>query len=255
MRPGRHQRAMGLSGRRRRTVELRSGRCAGFRQRKNDKRPSFHLRPFTFHRMRPSACKVKGSVLCSLMVSPVDIIREAHAKAEAKVSRLRSSLEIAERELSETAIALRVFERASGGASTDSAASLGPTSEAILKHVGVGRANATAPKDIVTALEASGTPMGGDLVRTQLWRLEKRGVLRKQDGRYWILDLAQSGSEKAEAPEQSRASVGRVAELEGPEKTEQRPFRTGENVGSNPTPPTPYSRSAFDTDLDDDVPF
>lgn len=67
-----------------------------------------------------------------------------------------------------------------------------------------------------------------------------------------VLELEKDKAPGVGAPE----AFGRVAELEGPEKTEQHPFRKGENVGSSPTPPASRPEAgAFDADLDDDVPF
>ena len=73
----------------------------------------------------------------------------------------------------------------------------------------------------------------------------------REDSRYW----KQKQLSPPSASEGS-AEFGRVAELEGPEKTEQHPFRNGENVGSSPTPPSPVQTGGgFADDLDDDIPF
>lgn len=67
-----------------------------------------------------------------------------------------------------------------------------------------------------------------------------------------VLEVEKDKASDGGTPE----AFGRVAELDGPEKTEQHPFRKGENVGSSPTPPSSRPEPAsFDSDLDDDVPF
>lgn len=202
-------------------------------------------------------------------------LREARTKALARVSRLQTQLHAAQIEAGDLDTAIRVLERlvdpkppASAGAGSQS-----ENGKIIFGAVGVGRQNARYPKEIIACLKAEGHDLDDDLVRTQLWRMEKRSELRKDDGQYWRAVISQSrednagmpvdifADEKAPGAEATEAleKSGRVAELEVPARSEQHPFRKGENVGSSPTPP---SSSAPTTDwypgpddLDDDIPF
>lgn len=195
----------------------------------------------------------------------MDQIRDALAKAEAKVKRLSAQMDAAVAERDELVTAARVFERLTEAVTpSSSAAAQSDNGQLIYGFVGVGRENAGAPKEIIDALKAAGHDLNDDLVRTQLWRMAKRNELRKDDGRYWRpVDLAagevlEADKETAPNAETSRAveELGRVAELEGREKTEQHPFRNGENAGSSPAPPSPVQTGGgFADDLDDDIPF
>lgn len=205
---------------------------------------------------------VKGRRACGMI--PLDQITDALQKAEAKVKRLSSQLEAAMDERDELRTTMKVIERLSeSGQPSATSSAQSDNGQLIYGFVGVGPENARMPKEIIDALKAHGHDLNADLVRTQLWRMEKRNELRKADGRYWkpaafVSDEADNDCEN-EAPgaETSRASedFGRVAELEGPEKTEQRPNGNGENAGSSPAPPSPIQFGGFSDDLDDDIPF
>ena len=196
-------------------------------------------------------------------------LRFALDKVEAKVQRLFAQADAATRERDEIETAIRVIERfsnqagkpVSGGGASDNG-------QLIYGFVGVGPERALPPKDIIEKLRAGGHDLGDDLVRTQLWRMAKRGELENNEGRYWrpVTENADvddiDSLDKGEAPNADRAGassrVGRVAELEGPGKTEQHPFRNGENVGSSPTPPASVVEEVPSRgwdDFDDDVPF
>ena len=97
-----------------------------------------------------------------------------------------------------------------------------------------------------------------DTFRTTLWRMADNNFyidgnlfrVFRDTGRYW--------KEKQLSPpsaSEGSAEFGRVAELEGPEKTEQHPNGNGENAGSSPAPPSPVQFGGFADDLDDDIPF
>lgn len=68
-----------------------------------------------------------------------------------------------------------------------------------------------------------------------------------EDGTYSVTDHAiekfdLGRNEEGPAVQPAEPSAGRVAELEEPASSEQHPFRKGENVGSSPTPPSPFTR-------------
>lgn len=197
-------------------------------------------------------------------------LKDALGKAEAKEKRLVAQLEAAQREREELETAIRVIERfANAPASTSDGGGQSENGQLIYGYVKAGIKNAMAPKEIIDLLKADGHDLGDDLVRTQLWRMAKRKELRKEDGRYFrpditeesIADLLGGDDEKAPGAKAAEAlEVGRVAELDGPQKTEQRPFRKGENVGSSPTPPaSTFPPMTPNTDMDwvedDDIPF
>ena len=97
--------------------------------------------------------------------------------------------------------------------------------------------------------------------RTTVWRMKGKTFTSK--GCVWLVHSDDRGywkQKQLSPPSGSEGSqeFGRVAELDGPEKTEQRPFRTGENVGSSPTPPSHVVEddpSDGWSALDDDIPF
>ena len=198
-------------------------------------------------------------------MAQMEQIREALAKAEGKVKRLSAQLEGAVAERDELLTAVRVIERLFEAKSPSStAAAQSDNGQLIYSYVGVGRQNAGAPKDIIDALRAAGHDLNDDLVRTQLWRMAKRNELRKGDGRYWRPQDSDAPFEDAapndEAPggdPGASEEFGRVAELEVPGRSEQHPFRKGENVGSSPTPPSPPQPKgdAWGWDDDSDIPF
>jgi hypothetical protein len=98
-------------------------------------------------------------------------------------------------------------------------------------------------------------------IRDRVRSLVESGLMSGDaDHGFTVTELAarKFNFKKAEAPTNGGASneFGRVAELEVPARSEQHPFRKGENAGSSPAPLTPIVKeSAFDADLDDDVPF
>ena len=200
----------------------------------------------------------------------LDQIRDALQKAEAKVKRLSAQLDAAAVERDDLLTAAKVIERLFDAHNPSEAASSQSENGQLIYHcVGVGQENALAPKGIIDSLKAAGHDLNADLVRTQLWRMERRNELRKIDGRYWrpateadkldddFAELVGGKTKKAPDAEASEASkeFGRVAELEGPEKTEQAPQSYGENAGSNPAPPSPAQIIPYGDDLSDDIPF
>ena len=108
-----------------------------------------------------------------------------------------------------------------------------------------------------------GHEAGRDTLRSQMSLYKSAGLVEQiEPGKFRLTPAGLKAADidpnnKAPGVEAPGARNGRVAELDGPEKTEQHPFRKGENVGSSPTPPasrpeTPPSEWGPD---DDDVPF
>lgn len=172
-------------------------------------------------------------------------LRDALSKAEAKEKRLASQLDAARTEREELETALRVVERLTGAtAQAGASSSQSENGQLIYGFVGEGPEAAKLPKEIIEDLRKAGHALGDDLVRTQLWRMARRKELHKHDGRYFrpvakefsYEDIFDENEEAPDAEATEAYRVGRVAELEGPEKTEQHPSSKGENVGSSPTP-------------------
>ena len=120
------------------------------------------------------------------MSDSVAILEEMRTKLEAKRSRLRNQLAAVETEFHEIDTALRVLHRIAGDATPTGSSS--PTSDngaTILNFVGLGEDEAKAPKEIFEALCLAGHDLNADLVRTQLWRMAKRGLIESENGKYW----------------------------------------------------------------------
>lgn len=204
-----------------------------------------------------------------LVTDTITILREKRAKLAAKVAKTAAALDAAQSELDETETAIRVLVKMGLAPDEDAEASsnLGVThgQELILSVLSDVPEEGMSPRAVLLALKARGNALSADYVRTALWRLARRNAIATANSLYWRLPSA--GSQQTEKPESNKTpdvvtpgvSIvdGRVAELEGPEKTEQRPFRKGENVGSSPTPPAlPVNDQAERSwDFDDDVPF
>lgn len=119
------------------------------------------------------------------MTDTIEILKAVLAKAQAKADRLRIQYEAANQEVVETTTAIRVLERLSGSPSALTT-SAGDVGAAILAHTKEGPENGRAPKDIFEALCAEGRDdLNPDQIRTQLWRMAKRGILQSEGGRYW----------------------------------------------------------------------
>lgn len=181
-------------------------------------------------------------------------------KARSKVERCEKALEAARFELSEFETALRVVRNMSGESSGAAApASVSTRQREILSVLFEGSEQSQAPAQAFELYKMVGDAgISLDTFRTTLWRMADNAFVidgdhfrvSRKEGRYW--------KEKQLSPpsaSEGSAEFGRVAELEGPEKTEQHPFRSGENVGSSPTPPSPVQAIGFADDLDDDIPF
>jgi vacuolar-type H+-ATPase subunit H len=117
--------------------------------------------------------------------------------------------------------------------------------------------------ELAMMADVIGHQVGRDTLRSQMSLYKSAGLVESTDsGKFRLTEAgikaaAIDPNNKAPDVEASGARNGRVAELEGPEKTEQHPFRKGENVGSSPTPPAslPDEGPPAGWDLDDDVPF
>ena len=119
--------------------------------------------------------------------------------------------------------------------------------------------------DLAVMADLIGHEVGRDTLRSQMSLYKSAGLVESTDtGKFRLTEAGMKAADinlndKAPDVEAPGARNGRVAELEGPEKTEQHPFRKGENVGSSPTPPAspPVDEgppAGWDFD-DDDVPF
>lgn len=167
-------------------------------------------------------------------------------KAQAKAKRLRAQADTAEREANEIETAIRVIERMSGADTAPSATAVGETGAIVLQYVGYGPEKGRTPKEIHEAIELiEGGDIGADNVRTQLWRMAKRGILQSEGGRYWRKKEEASNAETSEASNSkgpADGSQGRATHLD-PE-------------GSIPSGSTPSQRTVRPPwENDDDVPF
>jgi hypothetical protein len=185
---------------------------------------------------------------------PIASLREAASKSEAKVARLRNQLTIAEKELEELGTALRVVERFTGYG-TAAVAATTPVSDngaIILKYVEDGEANGKAPKDVFEQVIADGHDLNADLIRTQLWRMAKRGTLATKDGRYWR--PVSEAFPETELPSDEPTSEGSFS---GPADGSQGRTSHPDPEGSIPSGSTlvsvPFPQEGWD--IDDDVPF
>lgn len=181
-------------------------------------------------------------------------------KARSKVERCEKALETARYEVAEFETALRVIRAMSGESQGSSApATVSNRQRDILAVLYEGRGKSQAPAQAFEGYKLFGDAgVSLDTFRTTLWRMadnefvidnEQFRVFR-DNGRYWK-------EKQLSPPSASEGSeeIGRVAELEVPARSEQHPFRKGENVGSSPTPPSPVQFGGFADDLDDDIPF
>jgi hypothetical protein len=178
------------------------------------------------------------------------------SKAESKVKRYESALELALAERDELAIAMRVLAKhgyleGAVAAAGDRVAGMNEAQALVYECTAFGEVSALAPKDVAAILHARGRDdLSSDYVRTTLWRLAQRGILKSENGLYWRpAPAAENGS--APDVETSRAvdsagladgSQGRATHLD-PE-------------GSIPSSSTPPKIIIVpDDDIDDDVPF
>lgn len=184
-------------------------------------------------------------------------LRDALTKAETKANRLRSQLNGVEKEAEELATAIRVLERIEGIESTTTAPpAMNENAAAILKHVGYGRNEGRAPIQIFDALLGEGRhDLNADLVRTQLWRMSKRGTLESENGRYWKPEAERPKAENVAAPdaETSEADNGTVGPLGGGSGFP--PASPEGSIPSGSTSTEAIGRMIVPEDLDDDVPF
>lgn len=185
------------------------------------------------------------------------------AKARAKVERGEKALESARLELADLETAHRVIkamaDESTALKTSNSPASMSNRQRDILSLLYDGRENSQAPAQIFEGYKLIGDgDISLDTFRTTVWRMADNDFLAdgnlfrvlRDNGRYW--------KEKQASPpsaSEGSAEFGRVAELEVPARSEQHPFRKGENVGSSPTPPSPVQNGGFADDLDDDIPF
>jgi len=107
-----------------------------------------------------------------------------------------------------------------------------------------------APKDVTAALHASGrNDVTSDYVRTTLWRMAQRGLLKSNNGLYWRDTVEVEGVAAPDAGT-SRADNKTVGPHGGGEV-----FPADTPEGSIPSGSTPSSPAPWGDDLDDDIPF
>jgi hypothetical protein len=106
-------------------------------------------------------------------------------------------------------------------------------------------------REIAASLTFRGRETSEPSASSTLSRMKTDGEVENRQGRWYPRTTKASDTEVPEASNE----FGRVAELEVPARSEQHPYRKGENVGSSPTPPSFIQAGDYDSDLDDDVPF
>ena len=186
------------------------------------------------------------------------------SKARTKVERCEKALDSARSELSDLETTHRVIKSMSGesGAakSLSSPPSVSTRQADILLLLPEGREKSQPPAYIFEGYKLIGdADISLDTFRTTIWRMAD-GTFPVGDDDYRVFrDGGRYWKEKQLSPpsaSEGSEEFGRVAELEGRQKTEQHPFRNGENVGSSPTPPSPVQTGGgFADDPDDDIPF
>lgn len=119
------------------------------------------------------------------MSDSLEQLREMKGKLDLKWGRLHSQLAAVTTERDEIDTAIRVLERLQGLAAVQESATINENGALILRYVGLGESEAQAPKDIQERLVGDGNDLSPDLVRTQLWRMAKRGLLESEGGKYW----------------------------------------------------------------------
>lgn len=149
------------------------------------------------------------------MEEAVSLLRDRAAKAAIKVQRAEKALDSARTELSDLQTALRVLENLTGG-SGNVGPHVGPSAAVaerqteILRLLGVGSKQATAPADLFASYDAvTSEKITIDTFRTTVWRMKDKEfdewVVRSDSGLYWKESLF-SAEESAVSP----ASVGVV---------------------------------------------
>lgn len=182
------------------------------------------------------------------MADALEVLQAQCEKLTAKVDRLRSGLDAAESELSDTQTALRVLSKLGVTASVPDAdiSNLSDAHATIVEVVPYGKARGLAPKDVWYKLNAAGeTEMSADYVRTTLWRLAKKGELGSADGVYWRETEQEIEASDDHSPEASNGT-GPVGRENG--------FPPTPPEGSTPSGSTPVQSPDWG-ELDDDVPF
>lgn len=178
---------------------------------------------------------------------------EKRAKAEAKVKRMEASLAAARKDFDELDVAVNVLtkhgyiqgDEGQAAPAITAQNGLNDTYSYLLRFVPFGEDLAIAPKEVTDMVRRDGrADLSGDYIRTALWRMGQRGVLEGNDGRYWR-------PKKEEAPD---ASTSGASETTGPVTGRERGYPPSTPEGSIPSGST-HVQAAYESDLDDDVPF
>ena len=195
------------------------------------------------------------------MESVVSILQRERASAQSRLDELSTEARDLRQRIREIEDAISVL---SGHVSAPRPLKSfgGNLQSLIMSHLAsAGTAGSTA-RDIAAAIRADGRETSEPSVSSTLSRMKGDGEVENRQGRWFAKIEIQGGvvsePDKVEAPVNTRASNGRVAELEAPARSEQHPFRKGENVGSSPTPPSQIVEEAPPSrwdDPDDEIPF
>lgn len=181
------------------------------------------------------------------------------SQAEARVRKLESSLEKAREDRDELAVTLRVLGKHGymGAAETEAVtagrgAEMNALQAVVIACVPGSGSPGITPKNVTAILHTAGRPdVSGDYVRTTLWRMAQRGVLKSENGQYWRIETPDA--ENVEAPDALTPRANN--ESTGPD--------TGRGTGFPPTPPegsipsgsTSHFTGGFADEMDDDIPF
>ena len=185
------------------------------------------------------------------------------AKLAAKIEKHEKVLEASRSEQADITTAIRVLRNLTGSGDDNQSSAIATPAvakrqENILGLLQEGRANGSTPAHLLANYSLLYEDIPADTFRTTLWRMKGKRfklpngdwAVQGEDSVYWKEKFEAPGGE----PGASNA-YGRVAELEVPARSEQRPNASGENVGSSPTPPSPVQVNPWEDDLDDDIPF
>ncbi len=188
-------------------------------------------------------------------------LREKFSKADSKVKRRETALASALEARDELAIAMRVLAK-HGYMDSESVApanmnrqtGLNEKQALVFSCVPHGEDRAVAPKFVTDVLNFDDhTDITGDYVRTTLWRLAQRGMLRNANGLYWRAESAEAENVATPGVFAPGADNGIAGPLGG-----ERGYPPSAPEGSIPSGSTlsPEAlRLLDDTPGDDDVPF
>lgn len=181
------------------------------------------------------------------------------SQAEARVRKFESSLQKAREDRDELAVTLRVLGKhgymgldETAGVTAGRAGEMNALQALVTACVPGFDSPGITPKNVTTVLHTAGRQdVSGDYVRTTLWRMAQRGILKSENGRYWRIESPAAGNVAAPDAQTPRADN----ESTGPDTGRGTGFPSTPPEGSIPSGSTFVQGSGYADDLDDDIPF